>query len=160
MISWGLAKLSFKADAAFEALCDAAVEQIEHFAPQNLVQLAISGIYFGRNEEIRRVFAGICGYLHVFQLRKQGVVLEKWLLCTCDGCPRQLMWACGTAGYRHEAFLRAAARVAKRTVQDFSSQHQSNFLWACARRGSSARQVVEMEVVCIYDSIYDVIYSI
>ncbi|CAL1144722.1 unnamed protein product [Cladocopium goreaui] len=89
LISWGLAKLSFKAEAAFEAMCDAwrgkrdsAVQQIDSFVPQNLVQL---------------------------------------------------MWACGTAGYRHETFLRAAARVAKRTIDQFSSQHQSNFLWACAR---------------------------
>ena len=37
------------------------------------------------------------------------------------------------AGYKHDAFLRGAARVAKRTVDEFSSQHQSNFLWACAR---------------------------
>lgn len=45
----------------------------------------------------------------------------------------QVMWACGTSGYRHEGFLRGAARVAKRTVNEFSSQHLSNFLWACAR---------------------------
>ena len=46
LISWGLAKLSFKADAAFEALCDAAVQQIEHFAPQNLVPLdPLSGLF-------------------------------------------------------------------------------------------------------------------
>merc|ERR1719277_1372062 len=38
LISWGLAKLSYQAEVAFEALCVAAVEQISNFVPQNLVQ--------------------------------------------------------------------------------------------------------------------------
>merc|ERR1719203_2035531 len=39
LISWGLAKLAYRAEAAFEALCASAVNQIDQFVPQNLVQI-------------------------------------------------------------------------------------------------------------------------
>eukprot|EP00971_Amphidinium_carterae_P108656 2151230-Amphidinium_carterae.1 len=36
LISWALAKLSYRAEAAFEVLCESARKQIDEFVPQNL----------------------------------------------------------------------------------------------------------------------------
>merc|ERR1719343_761797 len=39
LISWGLAKLAYRAEVAFESMCASAVDQIDNFVPQNLVQI-------------------------------------------------------------------------------------------------------------------------
>ena len=60
LTAWGLAKMSYQAEVAFEALCASATAQMDRFFPQNLVQIVWACATAGHKAGERTVFLFTC----------------------------------------------------------------------------------------------------
>eukprot|EP00913_Durusdinium_trenchii_P006530 g6134.t1 len=133
LISWGLAKLSFKAEAAFEAMCDAAVQQIDYFAPQNLVQLLWA--------------CGTAGYKHESFLRAAARVAKRTIEQFSSQHQSNFLWACARLNFKEDVeLLRVVATAAQRKMHEGSPQHLSNIAWAASQLGPQHFQEQGCEV--------------
>eukprot|EP00931_Biecheleriopsis_adriatica_P021663 TRINITY_DN14106_c0_g1_i5.p1 TRINITY_DN14106_c0_g1~~TRINITY_DN14106_c0_g1_i5.p1 ORF type:complete len:612 (-),score=108.42 TRINITY_DN14106_c0_g1_i5:73-1908(-) len=122
LISWGLSKLSFKAEAAFEALCDSAVSQIDYFVPQNLVQVLWA--------------CGTCGYRHEKFLLGAARVTKRTIGDFSSQHQSNFLWACARLGFKEDVeLLRCVGDACIRKMHEGSPQHLSNIAWAASQLG-------------------------
>lgn len=122
LISWGLAKLAYRADVAFESLCASAITQIDRFVPQNLVQVmwacATSGY---RNDEFLHAASRVAKRtMHEFSSQHLS----------------NFIWACARLGFTEDVdLLRCFSRESIAKMRDGSPQHLSNIAWAVSQLG-------------------------
>lgn len=162
LISWGLSKLSFKADEAFKALCDSAVAQIDSFVPQNLVQVLWA--------------CGTCGYRHEQFLKGMARVTKRTISDFSSQHHSNFLWACARLSYKEDVqLLRCVAEAAIGKMHEGSPQHLSNIAWAASQLGAehfqsclasvakeTARRISEFDppsIMMLSDSLFEAKYG-
>jgi len=122
LTAWGLAKLSYKADVAFESLCVAAAAMMDRFVPQNLVQTVWA--------------CATSGYRNDDFLQAVGRVAKRTIKEFSSQHLSNFLWACARLGYREDReLLRVVSEESIRKMNEGSPQHLSNIAWAVSQLG-------------------------
>jgi len=162
LISWGLAKMSYRAEVAFEALCAAATVQMDDFVPQNLVQIMWA--------------CATCGYRDDAFLRAAGRAAKRRFRDFSSQHLSNFVWACARLAYKEDPELfRLFSAEAVRKMCEGSPQHLSNTAWAVSQLGpehfpgvlegvvaETARRIGEFDspsLMMLSDSLYDARYG-
>lgn len=162
LISWGLAKLSYRAEVAFESLCAAATALMDDFVPQNLVQIMWA--------------CATCGYRDDTFLQASCRVAKRRFQEFSSQHLSNFIWACARLGFKddHELFKRFCFE-ANPKMHEGSPQHLSNIAWAVSQLGpehfpgclaavvaETARRLQEFDppsLMMLSDSLYDAKYG-
>lgn len=122
LISWGLAKLAYRAEIAFESLIASAVRQIDQFVPQNLVQVIWA--------------CATSGYRDDEFLNAASRVAKRNIQDFSSQHLSNFLWACARLGFKEDtALLRCVGEACSRRMRDGSPQHLSNIAWAISQLG-------------------------
>lgn len=162
LISWGLAKLSYRAEVAFESLCTAATAQMHDFVPQNLVQIMWA--------------CATCGYRDDAFLHASSRVAKRRFHEFSSQHLSNFIWACARLGFRDDLeLLRSFSVEAILKMHEGSPQHLSNTAWAISQLGSkhfpgclaavvaeTSRRIAEFDapsLMMLSDSLYEAKYG-
>jgi len=158
LISWGLAKMSYRAEVAFEALCAAATVQMDDFVPQNLVQIMWA--------------CATCGYRDDAFVHAASRVAKRRFRDFSSQHLSNFIWACARLAFKEDLeVLGIFSAEAIRKMHEGSPQHLSNIAWAVSQLGSehfpgvlsavvaeTTRRINEFDspsLMMLSDSLYD-----